>query len=362
MRIKRFSLDPFKHVFFEGDGETAIVIRENANALTSVDVLLTDLEAYVQIDLVNSFGAIVGRFPNDSEYPELTITGKQILADPTKMLLPTNQPIRTELSISPKLLGTTDSIAKLKGNEESSTGVFEKFFSQSLGDLRIELAYFNSDLDPDVTVFDFGQIKIVDSYYFGINELRALDRLSDEEDYPNELLLNTRSSVEDFIDDFTLTNWTIKGDEFIYSDPNENLLPSDKNIKVVGIYTLNANGQPIIDGTVTSYDKTVSDIFLDRLGHIFLNRNAGAFNPHGYAVKYEWGEGIVPSDLSRAAKKYSEHILLNDPSVIPDRARMIQTAQGMLLLDVATMDKPTGLPEVDSIFLRRRRKEITTIA
>ena len=363
MRIKRYSLDPFKHVFFEGDGETGIIIKDGSTVPTVVTIDEAVLIATVEVIIVDALGQTVGVFPDDTVNPILKVEGKQILSDPSKPISVANKILYSELTITPELSADTDSLRKLKGLERISgtvdEPVYEKFYNQSLGNLRIELGYFNST--DEQTSFDFAMIQIVDSHYFGINEIRDIDRLSSVTDYSNELLQNTRSSVEAFFDDFTLTNWTIKGDLFGFSHPDENLLPSDKNIKIVNIHTVGVNGQAITD-TTTVFDKTVSDIFVDKYGRLYFLQGTGTFNPYGYLVEYEWGEGETPSDLSRAAKRYAEHILLNDQSVIPDRARMLQTAQGMLLLDVASMDKPTGLPEVDSILLRRRRKEVTTIA
>ena len=362
MRIKQYSSDPVVHSFYSSDGETALVIRDDSNTITDVNVPSSVLEDHVQVTITDPFGNIVGIFPDDSTHTVLNVTGIHILSNADQMIAANNQPVRTELRIRPTIDTRTHTINELKGIDPIATvddeDVYQVFYTQELDDFNLEVSYFNSSLD--VSVFDQRTLQTVESYYFEIHELRDNSRLTSTTEYPNELLKMTRSQVEAFFDDVTLSNWTLMADVFKWSNLRESLLPTDKNITLKEIHTLKEDGT--VNPDSTDYDKRLSDIGITKFGQLYFKKGTGKFNPYGYEVRYIWGEGSIPADLKRAAIRYAEHILLNDPSTIPDRARMLQTSQGMLLLDVASMQKPTGLPEVDSILLRYRRKEVTTIA
>ena len=190
-------------------------------------------------------------------------------------------------------------------------------------------------------VADTERVDVVGSRYFRLHHLRAGQGLGNTTVFPNSELARARNYVEEFIDDFTEYSWApawnselvareARGGLRLRRAGVRKIIAASNNLTPIDIAAWSVTG----DGTITTGAATVPTA--------------------GVTVEYEYGDPECPADLHLAALKLARHVMLSSDSSIPDRARMFQTPTGLFHLDTASENRPTGLPEVDSVLIRRR--------
>jgi len=195
-------------------------------------------------------------------------------------------------------------------------------------------------------ITDVEYVDVIGARYFQLWELRRMKGLNATSQFTNDDLKAVRDSVEEFVDDFTENAWSERyaRDTFDANDSTR-------------IHVLNGNVNSIVAVTLAGVAQTLTNWTITSDGLMRTDGDSFASSLQGgqeLVIEYTWGNEQCPSDLKQAMLKLARHYLLSTDSSIPDRARMMQTQFGMFIMDVASENKPTGLPEVDSVLVRRR--------
>ena len=195
-------------------------------------------------------------------------------------------------------------------------------------------------------------VEVVGGRILSPSALRAASGL-DAQRYDNDLLVWALDVVSDVFDEFCETAWVPRFHRFT-TDGNDRTslwLP-----RLPGYSLISAT----LDGTaMVTTDWVVTDDEIRTDGDIFTSETVKG---HNVTVEYVYGAKQPPSSVVGAAVKYATHLVKSDLNTIPDRARMVQTEWGMFIMDTASEDKPTGLPEVDSVLVRMRRETPASFA
>lgn len=189
-------------------------------------------------------------------------------------------------------------------------------------------------------------IKVVAGRFFTLAQLRAKQGLAGQElAYPNAALADARDIAEDFVEEFCKDAFIeqARRDTFDGDGSMEIFLP---RVNVTGLISCK------VDGVV----QTITGWTVSSAGHLRALSAAFNYNIVGQnvIVEYSVGHKSVPFDLRNATVELARHLLLTNTSSIPDRARMMQTEFAMYQLDVASEDKPTGVPNIDAVLIRYR--------
>lgn len=184
------------------------------------------------------------------------------------------------------------------------------------------------------------QVRVVGGRFFDLRSLRQMQGIGSTTQFDTASLAAARDIAEEFVEDFTAQAWVPRADVYRLSKTDSGYyLPY---LPVRSLIRLLVDGEPVdaTSGTVAqSGALTLTGVSLpsDEL-----------------LVEFEHGEATPPADLAQAAMRLARHILFSGDSSIPDRARMMVTDWGTFALDIASEEKPTGLPEVDSVLRRYR--------
>ena len=175
----------------------------------------------------------------------------------------------------------------------------------------------------------------------------------DPQRYDNDLLIWALDIVCDVFDEFCETAWvprfrrdTFDGNNAAYMWTNHGPVHSLVSASLDGT-AMDTTGWVFADDEI----RTDGDIF-----------TADTVQGLNVILEYTYGTKRPPSSIIGAAVKYAAHLVRSDTNTIPDRARMVQTEWGMFIMDTASEDKPTGLPEVDSVLVRVRRENAASFA
>ena len=195
-------------------------------------------------------------------------------------------------------------------------------------------------------------VDIVGGRLISVGMLRKQGGLEDKTRYPNDLLTWGIDLVSDSFDEFTETAWQPRYRRETHDGDNTE-----------SVYVRRGPVHSIVDASVdasvlslTGWVFSGSEIRSD--GDIFTQTDPG----QNVVLGYTYGVANPPASIVRAAVQYATHVARSDSSTIPDRARMVQTEWGMFIMDTASEDKPTGLPEVDSVLVRNRRESAVSFA
>lgn len=195
-------------------------------------------------------------------------------------------------------------------------------------------------------------VTVVGGRILSPSALRAAAGL-DASRYDNDLLVWALDFVSDVFDEFCETAWIPRFHRFTTDGNDETMLWLPR---LPGYSLLSAT----LDGTaMTTTDWVITEDEIRTDGDIFTAESVKGYN---VVVEYVYGYKTPPSSIIGAAVKYANHIVRSDTNTIPDRARMVQTEWGMFIMDTAAEDKPTGLPEVDSVLTRMRRETPASFA
>jgi hypothetical protein len=123
--------------------------------------------------------------------------------------------------------------------------------------------------------------------------------------------------------------------------------------------------QVVIAGSIGGVALTatqISNLNKYKSGVIRLKEDVWAFtNPGGQVViDYEAGVGKTPPEpISFVAKSLARHTMLELISRIPDRSTSLSTEFGNIQISQPGMNRPTGIPDLDTILNRYRYRAPT---
>lgn len=195
------------------------------------------------------------------------------------------------------------------------------------------------------------EVEIVDSFYASLTEIRGLDSLSDTTKYTAAEVIEARQQAEGLFERFC-------GRRFVPRYARDILDGTGTDT----IWLRHGDVQRIIsvteDGTTldTSGWKITSD------GRVW--RSSGTFStatPANIVVTYEAGCKYVPADIKRAFGIYVRYLLLEGNTRLPDRT-LAYNADGVYVqMAQAGFNRPTGLPEVDSVLINHRQPRTSQV-
>lgn len=185
------------------------------------------------------------------------------------------------------------------------------------------------------------QLRVVGGRFFGLRELRQMQGLDSATQFAPADLAAARDIAEEFVEDFTAQAWVPRVDVVRINTTSS------------GYFLPYLPVRSLVRLLVDDVALVAADASVDQSGRLTLPDGASAPSTD-MLVEFEHGEAVPPSDLAQATKRLARHILFSGDSSIPDRARMMVTDWGTFALDIASEEKPTGLPEVDSVLRRYR--------
>ena len=207
--------------------------------------------------------------------------------------------------------------------------------------LRVEWTYVLNSYTTKLVEY----VDVDGAYLFHLSDLRALPELSDATRYPLIALNKARDEVTTYINDFCQT-------AFVPTYGRDVRDGQSRNKMAVDLWPATS----IISVTVDGVAEDTTGWTIARDGLIRAESTWTDFNVVGQnvVIEYVYGHTPTPADLKHAALKMSSYWLMSNESSIPDRARMMTTSWGTFQLSTASMDFPTGIPEVDSVLGRYR--------
>lgn len=185
--------------------------------------------------------------------------------------------------------------------------------------------------------------EVVGAFYADLAEIRALDALGNTSKFPEAALARARWQAEAKFEDATGVAWVPRHDRQVaFGDNTTELLlrwPRPRSLIAVGI-----DGTAVGDLTVFSlYDTGV----IERASGVRWPKGATASG--NVTIEYTHGYDRPTEDLRMAFLQYVRYLILDTTSRIPDRASSYSTEFGTFQLVTAGFNRPTGLPEIDSI-------------
>ncbi len=196
------------------------------------------------------------------------------------------------------------------------------------------------------------QTEVIGGFYTTPAEVRSLDSLSGESSaYPTADLVSAITWATSIIDDYC-------GTSFVYRYHRDVLDGTDSdNIKLSQLFP-----QTILSGSIAGTALTATQIsnlnkYTD--GVIRLKDDTWTFtNPGGQViVNYEAGVSKTPPpDIAWAARTLSRFYALELKNRIPSNAMSITNEFGNVALAQSGMNKPTPLPDVNTVLNRHRHR------
>ncbi len=113
-----------------------------------------------------------------------------------------------------------------------------------------------------------------------------------------------------------------------------------------------------IDGTAVSSSK-LNEVALFEDGTLVRKSDVFTFTQPGNGVAIEYEAGVsttAPADIRWAARTLARYHLLEQVSRIPDRAISVQSEFGQIQLAQPGMNKPSPLPDVNTVLNRHRHR------
>lgn len=185
------------------------------------------------------------------------------------------------------------------------------------------------------------QVRVVGGRFFDLRSLRGMQGIGNTTQFDTADLAAARDIAEEFVEDFTAQAWVPRSDVYeLDAMTTGYFLPYRPVRSLVRL---------LVDGTAVD----ASGATVNQSGALTLPDTSSRAS-ETVLVEFEHGEATPPADLAQAAMRLARHILFSGDSSIPDRARMMVTDWGTFALDIASEEKPTGLPEVDSVLRRYR--------
>jgi hypothetical protein len=200
-----------------------------------------------------------------------------------------------------------------------------------------------------------GIVPVTEGRTADLGVLRADSELSGLSGYN---LMDVSDIVEDTLEDVLHFPPTplVDQDIFLFRGGRRLHVPGMNNI--VSVLYLDIDGE---EYDVADLEVTDGAIYLREGSNVTFLTGGGPSFPEGRVTVWavhgppdSWRRG-VPGDIRRVAVILARYTARTNN--YPERARMIQTDGAMLTFSVASIDRPTGLPEVDGVLSRYRVQE-----
>ena len=196
------------------------------------------------------------------------------------------------------------------------------------------------------------QTEIVGGFYTTPAEVRSLESLSGEASaYPTADLVSAITWATEVIDNYT-------GTSFVYRYHRDVLDGTDNaDLKLSNLFP-----QTVLSGSIAGTALTaaqIANLNKYRSGVIRLKDDAWTYtNPGGQViVNYEAGVSKTPApDIAWAARTLSRFYALELKNRIPSNAISITNEFGNVSLAQPGMNKPTPLPDVNTVLNRHRHR------
>ncbi len=199
------------------------------------------------------------------------------------------------------------------------------------------------------------QHAVVGGFYCTPSEVRAMTSISGESStFPTADIVRAINQAEQVIDDYT-------GVSFVYRYHRDVLDGTNTtDLRLTHMFP-----QTVIAGSIAGTALTatqISNLNKYESGVIRLKDDIWEFeNPGGKCiVDYEAGVSKTPPEpISFVAKSLARHTLLELISRIPDRSTSLSTEFGNIQIAQPGMNRPTGIPDLDTILNRYRHRAPT---
>ncbi len=231
----------------------------------------------------------------------------------------------------------------------SSTGVYEYDLAAQADLKRLTVTWsgtFGSAMSFET------EHEVIGNFYTTPIEVRNMDSISGETStFPTADLVEAITWATTVIDEYTGASWAYRYERDVLDGTGGDHL---KLSKMFPRKILSAS----IDGTALSASE-ISDIALHENGVIIRGDGVWSFTEPGKKVIVEYEHGVQktpPSDITWAAKTLARYHLIEQVSRIPDRAMSISSEFGNIQLAQPGMNKPTPLPEINTILNRHRHR------
>ena len=231
----------------------------------------------------------------------------------------------------------------------SSTGVYS-YLLEAQSDLKRITATWSGTFSQAMEFTS--QHEVVGNFYTTPIEVRNMDSISGESStFPTADLVEAITWATTVIDEYCGASFVYRYERDVLDGTGSDHL---KLSKMFPRKILAAS----IDGTdLTSAE--ISDIALHENGVIIRGDGVWSFNDPGKKVIVEYEHGVQktpPADIAWAAKTLARYHLIEQVSRIPDRAMSISSEFGNIQLAQPGMNRPTPLPEINTILNRHRHR------
>lgn len=210
-------------------------------------------------------------------------------------------------------------------------------------------------------------IELVGGYLFEIADLRTYDRaFSDTTKYPNAMLRQVRTWVEDVIEGprAAKVSFVPRGRRILLDGTNPDLTrgynPLQYGADYRGLIAPNFQLRQLYAASVNGVDITSDQLALITVDDNIIWRSAGVqwpawpFGKGNIKLHYEHGFDRPPGAITRAALLLAREYLVK--SDLPARATATSMGDQFFRITVAGRDGVTGLPDVDAAIDQFGRK------
>ena len=231
----------------------------------------------------------------------------------------------------------------------SSTGVYEVTLAAQ-ADLKRLITTWSGTFSTAMTFLT--QHEVVGGFYVTPIEVRNMDSISGETStFPTADIVESITWATKVIDDYTGASWTYRYQRDVLDGTGTDSIKLTKMFprKLISV---------TIDGTALSSSER-NDIALHESGVIVRGDGVFEFTEPGRKVVVEYEHGVdetPPPDIAWAAKTLARYHLIDQLSRIPDRALSISSEFGNIQLAQPGMNRPTPLPEINTILNRHRHR------
>lgn len=253
--------------------------------------------------------------------------------------------------------GTVAVVAGAATTNETGLGAYSYALTPAvLAELDVLTIRWSATIGGSAQVFTT-QVEVVGGFYFSPADLRALPGLHDQARFPTTMLVEQRDRVETLFERVLRTSVVGRYRRRVVDGTG------DFRLALPEIYVRRLIGVTIDDDALDAGE--LADVHVSPAG-ILTRRSYEPFT-WGYGnvdVRYVvQATDAVPADLAEAALSLARQRLLAVESNIPSRARSISNEFGNINLAFATVERPTGIDDVDAVLVGwRDRLAVSAVA
>ena len=198
--------------------------------------------------------------------------------------------------------------------------------------------------------------EVVGGWYATPAEVRQMDSiLGEATTFPLADLIDAIDYSAAIIDDYTGASWVQRYHRFVLNGTDSDLI----RLPVMFPTTLLSAS---INGTALTAAE-ISEVALFDDGLLQRKSDTWTYTDPGNLVLIEVEAGVgtvAPNDIRWAARTLARYHLLEQVSRIPDRAISVQSEFGQIQLAQPGMNKPSPLPDVNTVLNRHRHRAPTS--